>query len=144
MAHVISEKTALMARRLITSVVIPHAGRVYAALGEGGNGLELTQSVAGYLLTKQPNRIVVSDLTTAIRACRNKTVAEIGDLISPLVAGGWLDPENDYPTNRAWKVNPEIYQKFKERTENEIKRRALVRRAIFGELRDGPENEAGL
>jgi hypothetical protein len=137
LGYVISEKTALAARRLIVDTVIPHAGLVYMMIGEGTAQPEHTQAVAAYLLARQPPRIVVSDLTTSVRCCRGLTVADVGQLVSPLVAGGWLEPENDHPTNRAWKVNPEIFRKFARQARTEIDRRALARAAILNQV----ENE---
>jgi hypothetical protein len=125
--YVVHQDTAKAARTLIVDCIIPHAIAVYLAMGElDGVPIDQIQSVAGYLLAKEKSRVVASDLTADVRACRGKTVAEIGKILSPLVAGGWLLPENELPTCRAWTVNPAIHVRYAERAESERVRRQVV------------------
>lgn len=127
MGYVVRQETAEAARTLIMDCVIPHAIAVYLAMGElDGVPIEQIQSVAGYLLAKKKSRVVASDLASDVRACRGKTVAEIGKLVSPLVAGGWLLPENETPACRAWTVNPAIHVRHAERAESEQARRQVI------------------
>ena len=128
MGFIVRQDTAEAARTLILDCVIPHAIAVYMAMGEvAGVPIDQIQSVAGYLLSRKKDRVVVSDLTSDVRACRGKTVAEIGKMVSPLVAGGWLLPENELPACRAWTVNPAIHATYAERAETErTRRQALV------------------
>jgi hypothetical protein len=128
MGYVVRRDTAEAARTLILDCVIPHAVAVYLAMGEvDGVPIDQIQSVAGYLLAKKKSRVVASDLASDVRACRGKTVFEIGKLVSPLVAGGWLLPETEAPACRAWTVNPAIYVRYAERAESErVRRQALV------------------
>jgi hypothetical protein len=125
--YIVRQETAEAARTLILDCVIPHAVAVYMAMGElGGVPIDQIQSVAGYLLTRKKNRVVASELASDTRACRGKTVPEIGKIVSPLVAGGWLLPETEMPTCRAWTVNPAIHTRYAERAETERVRRQTI------------------
>lgn len=131
----VSDSTADAARTMLLRSVLPNAARVYTAMGAAGGDLEATQSIAGYILTKHKERIVVSDLTNNVRVCRNRTVEEVRRLISPLEAGGWLQPEKEYnPT--AWLVSEHVHTFFKVRAEKETERRAMVRALITGAARE--------
>ena len=131
MGYIVRQDTAEAARRLIFDCVIPHAVAVYMAMGElAGVPIDQVQSIAGYLLTRKKDRVVASDLASDVRACRGKTVAEIGKLVSPLVAGGWLLPETELPSCRAWMVNPAIHARYAERAETERVRRLAISELI--------------
>jgi hypothetical protein len=125
--YIVRQETAETARVLILDSIIPHAIATYMAMGElAGVPIDQIQSVAGYLLVKKKTRVVTSDLTSDVRACRGKTVPEIGKLVSPLVAGGWLLPENELPTCRAWLVNPIVHTRYAARAEDERTRRQAI------------------
>lgn len=125
LGYIVSKKTAEQARDLILKCVVPHAAQVYLAMGDGTAPVETIQAIAAHILTKKPMRIVVSDLTSGLRSCRNRTVAEIGRMLSPLIAGGWLLPETEMPGNRAWLVNPNVHVLFSNRAEEERARREM-------------------
>jgi hypothetical protein len=127
----VSGETARMARDLVFQSALPNAARVYAAMGGAGGDIEATRSIAGYILTKRLQRIVMSDLTANVRVCRHKATEDIRKLISPLEAGGWLMPEKEFNPN-AWLVNDAVHTFFTERTQREILRRAMVRALITG------------
>lgn len=136
LGYIVSETTAQSARTLITKCVIPHAARVYMTMGDVGGSLEITQSIASFILTKKLSRVVLSDLTSGVRACRNQTVQEIGRMLSPLVAGAWIVPESELPGNRSWTVNPLVHTTFAGRAAQEAQRKVIAR-AIM--RRDGDD-----
>ena len=108
-------------------VFIPHAARVYMTMDAQGPSGDGMQGIAGYVLTKGLNRIVMSDLTSNVRQCRKLPVQDVVRMVSPLVSGGWLVPENETPNNRAWLVNPCVHVKFAARRALEASRRTSAR-----------------
>ena len=84
---------------------------------------------------KQHKRLVASDLTRNVRACRKGTLEEIQKLVSPLIAGGWLIPEDEFnPT--AWRVNAAVRMRFAAQAALEARRREAVRKLITQEEQD--------
>ena len=77
-------KTAERAASLLFQSVIPCAARVYAATGGAGADAEATRSVAGYILTKQKDRVLASDLAHNVRACRGQPLDNVQRVVSPL------------------------------------------------------------
>ena len=129
----VSEKTAFNAHRLLFQSILPNAARVYTTMGGAGADIEATRSIAGYILSKERRRIVLSDLTNNVRVCRHKTVEDIRKLLSPLEAGGWLGPEKEFaPTS--WKVNETVHEFFAHQADIERERRAMVRSLITGTI----------
>src|SRR5689334_8559272 len=94
----IDREPAEIAEHLIFGHLLVHAARFYEWLG-GGGSIEVTRSIAGFLLTKQRAVVVPSDLTNKVHACRGLKLREIQDAVSPLVAMGWLTPERDHNPN---------------------------------------------
>ena len=95
--------------------MLPSAARVYTATGGGGNDIEATRSVASYILAKHKTRVLASDLTRNVRVCRGQTLKQVQDLVSPLVAGGWLIPEDIHFTSM-WAVDPGVHAEFAAQT----------------------------
>jgi hypothetical protein len=126
---VVSRETAERATALLFKSVIPCAARVYAATGGAGADIEATRSVAGYILTKQKARVLASELTRDVRACRAQPLDQVQRIVSPLVAGGWLAPEKDWNPS-LWTVAPGIHTQFKGRAETEATRRAAIRAVL--------------
>jgi Protein of unknown function (DUF3987) len=130
--------TVTSAHRLVHRFILQHARDFYAALPGGGHGL--SQDIAGWLLTRPPGqttngfeRFLASDLTAGIRACRALSSRGIVEVLDPFVIGGWLIPENDYPSNRAWWFNPALRLHFAERAKAERERRRVAR-ALIGKI----------
>jgi Protein of unknown function (DUF3987) len=99
--------------------------------------LEVTRDVAGYILTRpepppgQEERMVASAFTTGVRPCRGMTLRRLGDVLGPLIAGGWLTPETNIPDCNAWLVSPGLRKMFAERRTAEADRRRTVRKLIL-------------
>lgn len=123
---------AVTARDLVFDVVLPTAARVYLEMGGAGGNLEATQSIAGYILTKRLERLVMSDLTSNVRACRGVSADEVRKLVSPLEAGGWLEPEKEFG-NTKWLVSAFVHERFADRAHRETERRKATREMILSE-----------
>lgn len=132
LGYIVSEAHAVMAQTLIMQCVLPHAAQVYAAMGSDGSSVETSQSIAGYLLVKKLGRLLASDLSRNVRPCRNQPLGEIANQVSPLVAGGWLEPESNRPGNHAWRVNPIVHITFANRASTEATRRKAARALLTG------------
>ena len=130
LGYLIGEKAAKAARFLLLHSAVPHAARVYTVMGDGAASAETMQAIAGYILVKNVTRLVISDLTTNVRCCRKCSVQDVVKMLSPLIAGGWLNPETDLPFNKAWLVNPLVVTRFGERASREIARREASRSLI--------------
>jgi Protein of unknown function (DUF3987) len=129
--HVVSEAAADAARTLIFESVVPNAARLYAATGGSGANEEATRAIAGYLLAKGASRVVSSDLTSNVRICRGRLLEDIQKFLSPLIAGGWLNPEREF-NPVSWAINPIVHEQFAKRASQEAKRRREARQLIIG------------
>ncbi len=107
---------------LIKGFVLPHALEFYAS---GVSGGERLRTLASWVLTSGKTKIVPSDLTTNVRDCRGLGIWDINQRVSPLVAGGWLTPDQQ-PIARWWTVNPQIRGQFAARANEEERRKAAV------------------
>ena len=55
---------------------------------------------------------------------------ELGQLLDPLVAGGWIEPETPFPTNRAWILHPQLRTTLAAQAAAERERREHVRNLL--------------
>lgn len=115
-------KVANNVRRLVVDFLIPHSFEFYN-LGETSEQLK---RLASYILTCGKDRILASDLTTNVRDCRELSLYQIGERVSPLVAGGWVVPVDRTPTCRAWLVNPAVRVRFEEQRQKEEERKRNI------------------
>ena len=67
---------------------------------------------------------------------------EINQRVSPLVAGGWLTPKEIGPVAKSWTVNPAVPIRFRERAEEERRRKAAVAK-LMNSSRRNPDNPDG-
>ena len=129
--HVIPSRIAEMASTLLFEYVLPSAAQVYAATGGAGADAEATQAVAGFILTKRKDRILSSELSRDVRACRGQSLEAITKTISPLVAGGWLKPEQDFQPY-SWHVADQVHTQFATRAVSETERRRKIHHLLSG------------
>jgi hypothetical protein len=123
----ISTDTVRSAGRL-TRHLLRHARAFYDSVPN--SNLTKLRDVGGWLLTKAKPRVLASDLTTSVKACRGLGTKEVGALIDPFVSGGWLTPESPFPNNRAWELNLDIRSAFSDRADAEQQRRDDIRARI--------------
>jgi hypothetical protein len=88
--------TAYRARRLITCAV-RHAVAFYSNFG--GKQIERVRSVASWIFAGRVAQFASYQLTRDKRFCRGMSLREVSDLLSPLVVGGWIEPETEHPNN---------------------------------------------
>jgi len=124
-AEPVEENTIEKVRCLMLDFILPHAFEFYGG-ADGTNGDQLRQ-IASWILTSGKKRLVASDLTTNIADCRGLTLREIQERVSPLVAGGWLSPDDDRnPLCRTWTVTPRVHAQLAERAKGEEARKAAL------------------
>jgi hypothetical protein len=109
-ATVIPERTVYRAGRYVC-FLWEHA-RIFHA-GLIGSAENVTKAIASYLLRHQPRRMSAGNLRQTIAVCRDlKNLKDIQRAVEPLVLGGWLLPESNWPDNRAWLVRPDLQKLF--------------------------------
>lgn len=124
----VSEKTVRDAERIIREFCIPHGLELYRSSTDGGDW-EALRKIASYVLTSDKDRFTASDFTSGVRSLRGLTTWEIGQKVSPLVAGGWLEEDDSAPA-KGWKVVSGLREAMAERRAEEAKRKAEVMRII--------------
>jgi hypothetical protein len=128
---------------LIRKYLLPQAKLFFGTLA--GSPYQRLREAAGWILTKAPMRFVASDLTANVRGCRGMGTKEIGEMLDLLVTGGWLEPENPFPSNRAWEIHPRLRATLVERHGTERDRREEARRLwnLIGRKPDIPDGKGG-
>lgn len=111
--------------RIIRDFVLPHAFEFYRTSEAATDGDRL-QRIASWILTTRKERIVSSHLTSGVRLLRGMSLAKVNDCLSPLIAGGWLAPEEAGPLNNSWNVNERIWKLFAERADEEERRKQTI------------------
>ena len=120
----IAAATVANVHTLIVDFIIPHAFEFYRAADSEGERL---RRLASWILTSNKTRIVVSDLTTNIADFRGLTLMQVSERVSPLIAAGWLQPDDRSPLCRVWVVSPQVHVQLAERAKQEEARKALLR-----------------
>jgi hypothetical protein len=113
--------------KLVKDFILPHAFEFYSA---STGGAERLRTLASWILTSGKTRILQSDLTTKVWDFRGKTVWEVNQGVSPLIAGGWLTPEQQGPVAKAWIVNPQVHAQFANRAADEERRKTIIAKAM--------------
>jgi hypothetical protein len=127
----IADDVVERAGRLMLEYLLPNAYVFYCALPD--SGLALLRSAAGWLLTKAPTRFTAAHVQRGVAGCSGKPLKFIQNTLDPLVAGGWLEPETEYPTNRAWMLVDGVREVFAERGKVERERRAALAALVRGQ-----------
>lgn len=122
----VSERTVRNAERIIREFCIPHGLELYRSSMDGGDW-EALRKIASFILTSDKDRFTASDFTAGVRSLRGLTTWEIGQRVSPLVAGGWLSEDE---TGKGWEVVKNLRLAMSERRSEEAKRKAEVMKII--------------
>jgi Protein of unknown function (DUF3987) len=127
----IADDVVERAGRLMREYLLPNAYRFYYELPD--SGLTLLRSTAGWLLTKASKRFTAGNVQQGVAGCQRKPLKFIQGALDPLVTGGWLEPETEYPNNNAWSLNDGVREMFAERTIAERERRAALAALVRGQ-----------
>lgn len=132
----VSERTVRSAERIIREFCIPHGLELYRSSTDGGDW-EALRKIASFILTSDKDRFTASDFTAGVRSLRGLTTWEVGQRVSPLVAGGWLYEDEN---GKGWEVIKNLREAMSERRAEEAKRKADVMK-IIKNGRNGPIGE---
>ncbi len=130
MAPFIVQPDIADAARVLIRNAVRNAARVYSEMGYGEAKPDATRAIAGFLLVKRKTRILASELSRDVRVCRGASLQKIQEMVSPLLAGGWLAPEKPHGGNNSWLVNPDVHERFKVRAAKEAAKRTSAREQI--------------
>jgi hypothetical protein len=124
-SRLIHPDTVLAADRLVRKFVLPCAVNFYATLFP--DRIDLTRDIAAWLLTSAPQRVRASDFGRHLRACRGLDGKALMQALDPLVTGGWLSPEDPFPSNRVWHLDPQVRTVMSHRVAEATARREELR-----------------
>src|SRR5262249_54826885 len=128
--YAIEKQTLEDVRQLMLDFILPHGYEFY----QQGAGSEQLRRIASWILTSGKQMVVASDLTTNVADCRGLPLREIQERISPLIAGGWLEPlQERSPLCRAWGVIKQVHTQLAERTKIEQERKTALATLIKGQ-----------
>jgi hypothetical protein len=126
--YAVGAGTVESVRKLILNFIIPHAVLFYRIAGSvDGDWLK---TLASWILTSGKTRVVASDLVKNVWSLRGLSVFDLNRRVSPLIAGGWLDPVEPGPSCRAWNVNPAVGDLFANRRQQESARKTALRESM--------------
>jgi Protein of unknown function (DUF3987)/Primase C terminal 2 (PriCT-2) len=123
--------------RVVKDFILPHALEFYRSAESATDGDRL-KKLASWILTHNQPRFVASDLTSEVADFRGISLFEVNERVSPLVAAGWVVPENPRlgPGNRSWKVNANVHTQFASRMKEEE-----ASKAKLAELMNSPRRK---
>ena len=122
----VDENTIERVERLVWGFILPHAYEFYRFSPAG----DQLRSIASWILTSGLTRIVPSDLSRNVATLRGLGLVEVNQRLSPLIAGGWLHPEDKTPVCRAWQIAPQVRQQLAERARVEDTNKAALARLM--------------
>ena len=92
----------------------------------GSVGSNTMVSIASWILTSQTTRVTSRELMRNVWDLRKSDLKTIQENLGPLIAGGWLEPENYRPDCKAWTVKPAVAHQLERRRRAEEVRKAAV------------------
>jgi hypothetical protein len=110
---------------LMRKFILPHAMEFYRS-GEELTGGERLRKIASWILTSQRDVVASRDFIRQVGCLRGISVFDLNACLSPLVAGGWLEPKAKGPENREWSVTPKVAIDFERRRLHEEERKACI------------------
>ena len=112
-------------KKLVLDFILPHACEFYRTADTVTDG-DRIKRVASWIVTSGVKMVTTRDLTRNVTGMRGQSTRDIHARVSPLVAGGWLVPDQPYPENTKWHVTPVVGRQFEERKREEERRKAEV------------------
>jgi hypothetical protein len=135
--HEIDVAVALNVSGLIIDFIIPHALEFYN-LGEEMSDGERLRKIASWVITSKQTVVSSRDFIRNVRCLRGVSVFDLQTHLSPLVAGGWLEPKEPGPANRAWTVMPAVAAQFERQRKIEEERKT-----VLAQLMGSPRQSTG-
>ena len=92
----VSRQTVENVKKLLLEFILPHAREFYRT-ADTVTGGDRIQRIASWIVTSGVKVVTARDLTRNVTGMRGLSVREIHARVSPLVAGGWLVPDQPDP-----------------------------------------------
>jgi hypothetical protein len=115
----VGRDVAERAMRILRDFAIPHALALYRQSTDKVDW-DYLRTVASFILTSTKDRFTVSDFTSNVKPLRGLSVWDVGQKVSPLVAGGWLVEEDPTAPAKAWRVVFGLRERLAERRATEL------------------------
>jgi hypothetical protein len=128
-ARLVSRQTVENVKELVLDFILPHAREFYRT-ADTITGGDRIQRIASWIVTSGVKVVTTRDLTRNVTGMRGLGTRDIHARVSPLVAGGWLVPEQPVPENTKWHVTSAVARQFEARKREEERRKAEVARLM--------------
>ncbi len=125
----VSRQTVENVKKLVLDFILPHAYEFYRT-ADTVTGGDRIQRIASWIVTSGVKVVTARDLTRNVTGMRGLGLRDIQARVSPLVAGGWLVPEQPGPENTKWSVTPSVARQFEARKREEERRKSEVARLM--------------
>ena len=121
----VPERVVRAAERIVREFIIPHALELYRSTQDAGDWEDL-RTIASFVLTGTKDRLTPSDFTSGVWSLRGIGLWNLGQKLSPLVAGGWLSEDVIGGAIKSWSVTPGLRQALADRRSQEAERKRAV------------------
>ncbi len=130
----ISRRTAEAAEKVLRQFLLPHIFGLYDVVVNGGQDRDMVQSIGGFILASNKDRLRPSDITAGVRALRTQPEQKIKEWMGRFCAMGWLEAEEARPgvPPKAWLVVPGLREHFAERRKQAQEARAEAHAVLKG------------
>jgi hypothetical protein len=127
----VSEATARRVADFLHAFLLPHAMAFYASIFGLSDDNDRLRSVAGYILAHKVEIVTNRVIQRGDRTMRGLGARDVDNILQQLDALGWLNRIQGPRFNVVrWIVNPEVHALYRERAEQEAKRRRRDREMI--------------
>ena len=132
----VSRQTVENVKKLILDFILPHAYEFYRTADTVTDG-DRIQRIASWIVTSGVKVVTTRDLTRNVTGMRGLGSRDIHARVSPLVAGGWLVPDQPGSENTKWRVTPAVARQFEERKRQEERRKTELARLMNSSRKSG-------
>lgn len=128
---VVTGDTASRVAEFLSGYLMKHSLCFYTNILGLDDGQDITQDVAGYILSKRLDVITMRALERSVRSFRSALKDERTRVMEQLEAFGWIHPQNRRSDAASWAVSPEVHTMFEDKAKSERQRRNEIRQAII-------------
>jgi hypothetical protein len=132
----VCRQTVENVKKLVLDFILQHAREFYRTADTVTDG-DRIKRIASWIVTSEVKVVTARDLMRNVTGMRGLSTRDIHARVSPLVAGGWLVPDNPYPENTKWHVTPAVARQFEARKRDEERRKAEVARLMNSPRKSG-------
>ena len=125
----VSAQTVERAGRVVFDFIVPHALEFYQ-IGRGKSPGEKLRGTAAWILTSEKSTVAVRDFVRCVSSMKGMDTLAVNRAVAPLVAAGWLEPQEKGLLCGKWDVLPTIITQMAERAEIERKRTKALGKLI--------------